>query len=415
MSKTMIKERKQKSATRKAPKQSIFLYRIVQLIAWFVAVFAFKRRFLRNEIKKKKGPFIIIANHEAALDFVNLIGATRTPLSFVISNAFYSTLPFKGIVSRLGMIPKQQFRTSLRDLSAMRSTIKSGRVLVIYPAGLMCEDGHSTPIPTATYEFLKWIDTDVYVAKTIGTYFAMPKWAKGIRRGRTYIDIYKLFDRDVLKDMDIEEIKEKTTEALDFDAYLEQEKLRVRYSKNDNIEGLENVLYACPNCNGEFTTRIKKKKTIYCVQCGFEEKSDKYAFLHNEKGLGKEVRHVSVWSKIIYDNLKESVLLDKIKNLSTVAKIQTVDQKKHKYVDTGSAVITLTKEKLTLNGTVNGEPLDLCLPSSSFPSLPFKPGKYFEIQLGDISYRCFPKKPLTVMKWVNLVKIFYEMKEEEKR
>lgn len=407
------KEIKAKSAKTKTPKQSIFLYRIVQFLAWFVAVFAFKRRFIRNEIKKKKGPYIIIANHEAALDFVNLIGATRTPLSFVISNAFYNTLPFKGIVSRLGMIPKQQFRTSLRDLSAMRSIIKNGKVLVIYPAGLMCEDGNSTPIPAATYEFLKWIDTDVYVAKTMGTYFAMPKWAKGIRRGRTYIDIYKLFDRESLKEMPLEEVKEKTKAALDFDAYLEQEQLRVKYSRNDNLKGLENVLYVCPNCNGEFTTRIKKKNTICCVQCGFEEKSDKYAFLHNEKGLGKEVRHVSVWSKMIYDGLKDDVLRGEVKALKTMARIQTVDPKKHKYVDTGSALITLNRDLLTLSGTVNGKPLGLSFPTSSFPTLPFKPGKYFEIQTCDFSYRCFPKKPLTVMKWVNLVKIFYEIKTEQ--
>ena len=306
-----------------------------------------------------------------------------------------------------------QFRTSLKDLAAMRSTIKNGRVLVIYPAGLMCEDGHSTPIPTATYEFLKWLDTDVYVAKTIGTYFAMPKWAKGIRRGRTYIDIYKLFDRDELKAMPLEEIKERTTDALDFDAYLEQEQLRVKYSKNDNLEGLENVLYVCPNCNGEFTTRIKKKKTICCVQCGFEERSDKYAFLHNEKGLGKEVRHVSVWSKMIYDGLKDDVLRGRIKVLRTVARIQTVNPKKHKYVDTGTAEIVLNKDCISLHGKVNGEPLELTLPTTTFPSLPFKPGKYFEIQTGELSYRCFPKKPLSVMKWVNLVKIFYELKNEQ--
>ena len=408
-----MKKEDNKKKTKKS-KQNIFLYRIVQFLAWFVAVFAFKRKFIRNEIKGKKGPFVIIANHEAALDFVNLIGATRTPLSFVISNSFYNTLPFKRVVSRLGMIPKQQFQTSLRDLGAMRSTIRDGRILVIYPAGLMCEDGQSTPIPAATYEFLKWLNTDVYVAKTIGTYFSMPKWAKGIRVGRTFIDIYKLFDRDALREMPLDEVKEKTSEALDFDAYLEQEKLKIKYRKNDNIEGLENVLYVCPNCMGEFTMRTKKKKTIYCVQCGFEETSDKYAFLHNKKGVGEEVRHVSVWSRMIYNSLKEKVEAGKIKKITTMARVQTIDPKKHKYRDSGKAKITLTPDTLSLRGIINGEEIDLSMPTASFPSLPFKPGRNFEIQHGDISYRCFPQKPLVVMKWVNLVKIFYEIKTREK-
>lgn len=392
---------------------SKFLYGLVKILSWFVATFAFKRRFMRNEIKGKKGPFVIIANHEASLDFVNLIGATREHLSFVISNSFYNTLPFKGIVSRLGMIPKQQFQTSLRDLGTMRSILKNDGILVIYPAGLMCEDGQSTPIPPTTYEFLRWLNHDVYVAKTIGTYFSMPKWSKGIRRGRTYIDIYKLFDKEELALASVEEIKTKTYEALDFDAYLEQEKLKIKYSHNSNIEGLENVLYACPNCTGEFTMRTKRKKTIYCVQCGFEETSDKYALLHNESGVGKEVRLVSAWSKMIYNNLKEKVNSGKIKKQTTTAKIQLIDPKKHKYRDVGDAEITLTSDTLSIAGVINGENLKLDMSTSSFPSLPFKPGKYFEIQHGNISYRCFPKKPLTVMKWVNLIKIYYELKNEE--
>ena len=405
---------KTKKTKKKTKKQSLFFYRIIQFLAWFVAVFAFKRKILRNEIKGKKGPFVIIANHEASLDFVNLIGATSVPLSFVISNAFYSTLPCKGIVSRLGMIPKQQFQTTLRDLSAMRGTIRDGKILVIYPAGLMCEDGHSTPIPAATYEFLKWLDTDVYVAKTMGTYFSMPKWAKkGIRRGRTFLDIYKLFDREDLQTMPLEQIKEKASEALDFDAYLEQEHLRVKYLKNDNIEGLEGVLYACPNCKGEFTMHTRQKRVIYCVQCGFEQTCDKYAFLHNRKGVGKEIRHVSAWSRMIYEDLKARVLSGDVKKLTTTAKVQIIDPSHRKYEDAGTASVTLTPEHLTVQGTLNGETVDLSMPTTSFPSLPFKPGRYFEIQYGSISYRCFPEKPQSVMKWVNLVKIYYELAMEK--
>ena len=406
---------KKNKKKQRSPEQSKFLYKFVRFLSWFVAHFAFRRKFLRNEIRGKKGPFVIIANHEAALDFVNLIGATKTPLTFVISNAFYNTLPFKKIVSRLGMIPKQQFQTTLKDLSLMKNTVKEGKILVIYPAGLMCEDGQSTPIPAATYEFLRWLDADIYVAKTIGTYFSMPKWAnKGIRVGRTFIDIYKLFEKEELKNAELEYIKEKTTEALDFDAYLDQERLRVKYSKNDNIEGIENVLYLCPNCMSEFTMRIRRKKTIYCEKCGFEETSDKYAFLHNDKGIGEELRYVSKWSTLIYDNLRDKIKEGLINGLSTKARVQLIHPKKRKYADAGSARIMLNRENITIKGKLNGKTVDLSLPSTNYPSLPFKPGRYFEIQHGDTTYRCHPKNSKTVMKWVNMVKIYYELSCEEK-
>ena len=291
----------------KQNKRSILVYRFVQFLSWIVASLLFKRKILRNEIKGKKGPFVVIANHQASLDFVNLIGATRTPMTFVISHSFYSSLPIKGFMTRMGVIPKQQFQTTLRDMRRMREVIDRGDVLVIYPAGLMCEDGLSTPIPTATYQFLRWLRTDVYVARTSGTYFAMPKWTSGMRAGRTYLDIYQLVSKEELEAADLETVKQKTDEALDFDAYREQEKLLVKYQKNDDIEGLENVLYVCPHCKSEFTMQVKDKSTIFCTECGFAQKSDEYGFLHRVGEVGSEVRYVSDWSRMIYADLKDKI------------------------------------------------------------------------------------------------------------
>ena len=132
-------------------KPDLFRYRITQGLSNIVAACVFRRRILRNEIKDAEGPYVVIANHQAALDFVNLIGATRRPMSFVISKSFFSTLPIRGWMEKMGVIPKQQFQTAVSDMKKMRSVIEAGQPLVIYPAGLMCEDGLSTPIPAATY------------------------------------------------------------------------------------------------------------------------------------------------------------------------------------------------------------------------------------------------------------------------
>ena len=49
-------------------KQNRFLYKIFRLIANIFCKIKFKREFIRNEIKDKKEPFVIIANHGAALE-----------------------------------------------------------------------------------------------------------------------------------------------------------------------------------------------------------------------------------------------------------------------------------------------------------------------------------------------------------
>lgn len=390
-------------------KPSLFHYRVAQGAAWVLATFVFRRRILRNEIKGKKGPFVVIANHQAALDFVNLIGATSRPMTFVISKSFFSTLPIKGYMEKMGVIPKQQFQTAISDMKKMRAVIEAGQPMVIYPAGLMCEDGLSTPIPSATYKFLQWLGADVYVARATGSYFVMPKWKGGMHPGRTYLDIYRLFSKEELAEMTEEEIKQKTDEALLFDAYREQEQTLVKYHQTHRIEGLENVLYACPHCGEEYHMHTAGD-TIRCAACGYEQTSDPYGFLHNRKGLGEEIRYISDWSRLIHNRLKNRIRQGLDTTLSAAVTIRMVDEKINKFVDVGAGQLHLDRERFLITGTLNGEPVELNIPIAGIPTLPFSPGKHLEVQQGSTIYRCVPEDSRLVMKFIQMVKIFYELK-----
>lgn len=391
-------------------KPGLVHYRIAQAVCWVVAKLFFRRKVLRNEIRGIKGPYVVIANHQAAYDFVNLIGMTARPMSFVISNSFYNSLPITGFLKRMGVIPKQQFQTTVVDMKNMKAVVDAGQPLVIYPAGLMCEDGLSTPIPTATYKFLKWLNVDIYAARTSGTYFAMPKWSKGIRPGRTYLDVYKLISAEELAAMPIDTIREKTDAALQYDAYREQEKWLVKYKNGSNIEGLQHVLYVCPHCGKEHTMQVRGGSEIFCTACGYAEVSDEYGFLHNEKGIGPELRYVSDWSRRIYEKLKKQVQEGSITEITSAAKICMIDFKKHKFTEVGHGTVFLSQSGFHIIGTMNGETVDMTITTDGLPTLPFSPGKYFEIQDGKSIYRCLPEDGRLVMKYINLVKIFYQLK-----
>ncbi|MCF0137935.1 MAG: hypothetical protein HUJ66_06195, partial [Oscillospiraceae bacterium] len=306
-------------------------------------------------------------------------------------------------------IPKQQFQTTVSDMKRIKAVIDSGESLVIYPAGLMCEDGVSTPIPEATYKFLKWLDTDVYAARTIGTYFSMPKWTKGIRSGRTFLDVYKLIPREELKSMSVDRVKELVEGALLFNAFEEQEKLLVKYKNGDNIEGLENVLYQCPHCGEEFTMRVRDRRHICCSACGYEESCDEFAFLHNTKGLGPELRYVSQWSEMIFSRLREHIRANPDFSISARTRIHMIDYTKHKFVEVGSGTVELSAKNFRLRGRINGEEVDKLIPSSRIPALPFSPGRHLEIQNGQEIFRCVLEDGSRVMKFINALKAFYEL------
>ena len=387
---------------------SIYHYRIAQSVSRLVSSFVFRRKLLRNELKDIKGPFVVIANHGAALDFVNLIDLSPRPMHFVISNSFYRTLPIRGFLDKLGVIPKQQFQTSADDLKRMKEVIRQGESLVIYPAGLMCEDGLSTPIPPATYKFLKWLDADVYVARSQGSYFVMPKWSKKIRPGKTTMDIYRLFTREELTTLDLHEIKEKTDSAILFDSYKEQEHLQIPYRNGNDLKGLEHVLYQCPNCREEFSLTVENN-ILRCRCCGTAHSSDKMGFLHKEAGPGNEIRHVSDWSRWIFQAMKEKNLQGILPALTAETAIHMIDPRKNKFRQVGTGTVTLAGDKFLLNGDLHGEPFSLSISVAGVPALPFSPGKYFELQQGKTIYRCVLKNGRPVMKFIHAVKLQFQL------
>jgi predicted RNA-binding Zn-ribbon protein involved in translation (DUF1610 family) len=241
----------------------------------------------------------------------------------------------------------------------------------------------------------------------------MPKWTKGFRPGRTYIDVYKLFSKEELSDISTEELKRRTDEALLFDAYEDQDANPQKYKNCDNIEGLENVLYKCPNCTEEFKIRVKDRSVIYCEACGFEEKADEYGFLHKTSEVGEEIRYVSHWSKWIYEELMSEISKQDELLIRFRADISTIDERKHKFINSGDGEITVTKQHVTLSGVVKGEKINVCVPTCAFPSLPFKPGKYLELQHESDIFRLYPEDGRQVMKYINTVKAVHQLHDGE--
>ena len=108
-----------------------------------------------------------------------------------------------------------------------------------------------------------------------------------------------------------------------------------------------------------------------------------------------------------YDTLRERVMADDSAETLNVT-IQQINSR-GKYEDAGYGTVTLTREKFYLNGILSGEPFERETSLITFASLPFSPGKYFEIQHSEEIFRCVPENPKTVVKFVNKVKIYHAL------
>ena len=389
-------------------KPNKMVYSCFRFMSWILNKFKFGTKYETNEIKNKKGPFVVLANHEMALDIFTLINSTKRNMTIVMSKSFQETLPFNKSVKKMGMISKQQFMTTPVDIIKMISVIKNGGVLLLFPSGIMTEDGLPTPTPESTYRFLKKLGSDIYVAKLSNTYFLNPKWSKGIKKGKCFVNIKKVLSKEELKSFENDKIKQIISNELDFDVYKEQEKRMIKYKGIDNLAGLENVLYQCPHCFKEYSISTSKN-LIYCDECGFEHYCDKFGFLHQKDQSKKEFRYIYQWNRFILDEIKKNYPYDEEMKMEEETDIYLVNHKNHKYEKFGEGKVSFYFSHIHLEGTINGESITYDMPLKNVPILPFSPGKHLEIQTEDFSYRLVFKDKRKVMKMINLIKYGYEI------
>lgn len=391
----------------KYKKPNPIVYKCFYWASSLLCKFKFNLKYLRNEVKDAKGPFVVIANHEASIDFISVAAAVKRRIHFVISNSFYESLSIQPLLKSAGVIPKNQYQTMVEDLKKMKLCIDNGMPIAIFPAGLMSADGITMPIPASTGKSLKWFDQDVYVAKSSGSYLTCPKWSKKMRKGQMTIDVYKLFTKEQLREMNEKDVQKEIEKALYYDAYQNQLNNPVAYKNGDDIVGFENVLYQCPSCKKEFTMAVENKSTIKCSNCGYEATADVYGFF-NKSGENEVYKLPSEWYAMIVNELKK--VIDNTENytLKDECEVYKINKKKHKFEKSFDALITLDSEKFTLSGDINGEDFYKEFSTAIFPTLPFSPGKYFELQEKKDVYRIYLKNGREVTKWIIALKIFFE-------
>ena len=85
--------------------------------------------------------------------------------------------------------------------------------------------------------------------------------------------------------------------------------------------------------------------------------------------------------------------------------ISTINYKKHKYEEVGTGHVSINKDNIILKGIINGEEIIHSFHTSTYPTLPFIPGEYLEIQDGQDIYRLKFSDPYNVTIFVNILKI----------
>lgn len=360
-------------------KPSKFVYFMARLLVYPFFKLRYRVKSDRTKIKGIKPPFILLCNHEAAIDpcliFGELKGYYMNPVG---GYAYFKNKYYSWLLRLIGGIPKFQYSSDIQTMKNMITVTKQGGILALFPTGRNSTCGEGFPIPDNLAKLIKISKCKVVLSTIHGTYLSSPKWRKSRRKGRVSIDFEPLFDEKQVVEMDITEMTKILNKKLNFNEYEWNREKQYKYKGKDLAENIDNILYRCPKCGAEFEM-ISKGNVLKCNHCGNE-------FVMEETGFFKKNDYFEHPAQ--YYNWQRESINELIKQDFTIedhVKCKMSLEKGIEYVGEGRLII---KQDLVIyKGTIKGEEKEIEFDTKDLFSLPFRSGVNIELSMENDIYQ----------------------------
>ena len=238
------------------------------------AVNCYGKRYLRKQVKlihdgslkKLKPPYVLIANHSGFIDVMGLIMMTYPRCSnFVISVTQLAQWP--QLIKRMGVLPKKQFTVDTSLIRDIKYVLSKNRPVVIYPEAKLSVVGTPNIIKPAIAKLIKMLKVPLVTVCFHGGYLHKPRWSKSKRYLPVTADVKVAVTAEEVNDVTAQEIHRRIIENLTYDDYAYQLENGIEIDTPDLVEGLESILYKCPECGEEFAMTAHGN-TLTCSKCG---------------------------------------------------------------------------------------------------------------------------------------------------
>lgn len=260
----------------------------------------------KGGIENLSGPFILLCNHNAFLDFkiaYRLLG--KRYANFVVAIDGY--IGREWLLRDVGCICKRKFTSDPVLVRKLKKVVDRGDVPVIYPEARYSLCGTTALLPRSLGQMIKLYKVPVATLICHGHHINSPFWDTSHERGIAYdeAEYSLLLTREDVAAMSADEINAKLVEAFQYDDFAWQRENHVRVDDKNRADGLHRVLYQCPHCGTEYRMTSAGTK-LSCTSCGKVWHMDEYGVLAAEDG-DTEFSHIPDWYEWERANVRREV------------------------------------------------------------------------------------------------------------
>ena len=224
------------------------------------------------------GPVLLIPNHVSAWDPLLVAMSLPNKQVYYVASEHIFRL---GFVTKLldwlvGPIPRRKASSGADTVKACLRHLREGHSICLFAEGEQSWDGLTQPIFPATGKLARSSGATLVTYRLEGGYLSLPRWGKGVRRGRVHGHPVNIYPPEALKRMSPAEINEAIERDLFENAWERQKVSPIAYRGKRRAEGLEKALYLCPRCRKIGTLQTRDDR-LSC-SCGFSLRYEETGF-----------------------------------------------------------------------------------------------------------------------------------------
>ena len=384
---------------RKKPLKPFWLLGAVIRLISIPDLFATRFKFTKVDMEKAgKGPYLILMNHSSFLD-LKIAYRIFFPKSFATVCTTDALVGKKWLMRLLGCIPTNKFVTDISLISDMLYSVKKNNTSVLmFPEAGYSFDGRATEIPKRLGVLIKKMNVPLITVITDGAFLRDPLYnGLQLRKVKVTAEVKCLLSREEIAALDPDEISRLIEDTFQFDAFKNQLASKTEIKEAFRADGLERILYKCPNCQSEEHMKGNGIR-LTCNNCQKVWEMDTFGRLHATKG-DTEFSHIPDWYDWERAAVKKEIEEEKYL-LDAKVKIGVLADSKALYM-IGEGRLIHTKEGFTLTGC------DGKLNYTQGPKAAYTlNADFFWYEIGDVIcigdkkklYYCFPQDNTNVAK-----------------
>ena len=320
-----------------------------------------------KEVKKIKGPYLILATHASFMDFPQIVyGIMPRTTGWVMSVEEFRRGDW--LMGGIGGMPKRKFTHDIVTAKHILYYIKKLKhTCTIFPEARFELAGVNERLDGALGKLCKLADVPVVMCKSNGNFINSPQWSKHpYRKIRQEAHLYQLLSKEQLKEMSAEQIQEVIENAFVKDEYKWQVQNNLHTKCKNRADGLYRILYKCPNCGKEFMMNSGGVE-LWCEHCGAKWQMDTLSRL---KGINtdKGFSHIPDWYNWEREEVKKEVQSG-LYRFEDEIRIEDYYNSKLGCVPVGEGHVVHDKNGFTITGLVDGQPIEIKKPVSSMYSV----------------------------------------------